>query len=157
MAPAYEPRMEKTSIPGFAREQQVIDELAAKKIPARGVVERQRGERIHDAPAPRIAAIEGLDAENRHDDFRRDAELALRALERIRVRAPEPLARLDAAVVDEDRAVRIPRPPVHRRRGLNRIQDRGLAARPREHVVELALHETMTLDHLADEGAHFGA
>ena len=142
--------------PGLAREQQVIFQLAAEEFGARRIIERQRGERIDDAPPPDVAAVEGLDADDRNDHLFGNSVFAAGARERRAVHAPEIKPRLDAAVVDERRAVRRPRACALGGRRRDPLQRGGKAPGAREREDEFALDEAVAPHHLLHEGAYLG-
>src|SRR2546422_4804423 len=135
-----------------AHEEQVMLELVAEIRRARRVVEGGGGQCVDHAPAAGVAAIERFHAEDRDHVFGRHAVLALRALERLAVGAPERDSVGNAPPGEGARAVFLPRAPL--RRSLHRLQHRLGALHAREHGEELALDETMALDQLADERAH---
>jgi hypothetical protein len=80
----------------FARQQQQGFELAAEKIGARRIVERQRRQRGQAGNLPGVAAVDGLDADDGDDDFLRYAVGEPRRFEGLPVRFPEAQPAFDA-------------------------------------------------------------
>src|SRR5712664_1935298 len=96
-------------------------ELAAEEFGARRVIEGEGAERVDHAPAPGMAPVEGLDADDRHHVFRRHAVGALGALQHLAMRLPERGAGVDAALLEERGAIVLPRAALLRRQ-LDRLQ-----------------------------------
>src|SRR5262249_49432925 len=136
----------------LAREQQVLLELVAEIARARRIVEGERGERVYHPVAAHVAAVVGLDAEDRDDDRGGDTVFALGARQDLAVHLPEGGAARDARLVDELGAVVLPRGAPGGQDELQRgIETLGA----REYALELGGVETMALDQLADETLHF--
>ena len=138
--------------PLLAREQQEVLELAAEECRARRVLEGQRGERVQHRVATLVAAVIGLDAEDRGDDLRRHAVARLCPLQQIAMRAQELDAGLGPQLGHEDRAIPMPGQALGRPR--DRLQRRVLALDVLEQPAQLGGIEALALRHLLDEPAH---
>src|SRR5262245_23313128 len=136
----------------LARVEQERLELGAEELGAARVVECERGERVEHAEGAGLATVLGLDADDGHDDLGRYAVRGGRAREHPRVATPELHAGVDAARAHEAVAVAAPRALAAGNRGHQR-HDGVEIARLREDLVELALAEPVSADHLGHEAA----
>jgi hypothetical protein len=107
-------RLEGVDVAAVGQAQKLL-QLAAKERGALGrarvgggEVKGQRGQRIHHPEGAHLLAVEGLHADDAHDDVGGHAVLALGALQRGLVLLPKAQARADAHRFDEAAAVRAP-------------------------------------------------
>jgi hypothetical protein len=149
MAPANDPFTVSWIPVLLATQQQKFLELAAKEIPARRPVERQRGERVEHAVAARVAAIAGFDADQRNDHRFRHAELAARPRQHTGIFVPVLHPAADAADIDEQRFEFVP--GLAGRRCADRLHHALAGLHLREQGAQRMDVEAMRIGHLRDE------
>ncbi|MCY1426216.1 hypothetical protein D9M71_420320 [compost metagenome] len=137
----------------LAGQQEELLELLAEEVGTRRVVEAQGREGVDDAEVAGVAAVEGLDANDRHYHLGRHAVLFLGAGQGIGMLVPEVHAFLDARRRDEDRPVFLPGPDPLGGAG-DGIENGLFALHLAEQVHQLLAGETIVAGHLGDELGH---
>src|SRR5215470_19207152 len=134
----------------LARQQQELLELAAEEFRATRIVESERGQRIEHAIRPGVPSVIRLDADDRHYDFRRNAEFVLGASKRCFVGTPEVDARFDPRRREKPGRELVPqRRDEHWTR--NRFDDLGLVLHLREQAAQCLRTEAALARHFGNE------
>src|SRR5690606_38180477 len=136
--------------PFVAAKQQKRLELGREEARARRIRKRKRRERVEDTVAAHPRAEIGLDAEDRDDHLRRDAEALARRGDLVAVRVPELDARRDALGRQEDAPVLVPWHDALCRPG-DRLENPLVDLDALERALDLLCGEAVLRHHALDE------
>ena len=114
--------------PVFAGQEKELLQFLTEEIGAPRVVEGEGGQRLEHAEASGIAPVLRFDTDDGDDDFLGHAVHGTGLGQGEAVFLPEADAVVDAAIVDEARAVAFPGALQRRRRGLDQLQHLGVRA-----------------------------